>query len=75
MTSVRNVRTRSGDDKAWKPADLPQDEAMPIPRWIASIRGTGPADFGMGIDEALQLSHMMDAAYTSHREGRTVDVE
>jgi 1,5-anhydro-D-fructose reductase (1,5-anhydro-D-mannitol-forming) len=75
MTSVRNVRTRSGDDKAWKPAELPQDEAMPIPRWIASIRGTGPADFGMGIDEALQLSHMMDAAYTSHREGRTVDVE
>jgi 1,5-anhydro-D-fructose reductase (1,5-anhydro-D-mannitol-forming) len=75
MTSVRNVRTRSGDDKAWKPAELPQDEAMPIPRWIASIRGKGPADFGMGIDEALQLSHMMDAAYRSHREGRTVDVE
>ena len=75
MTSVRNVRTRSGDDKAWKPAELPQDEAMPIPRWIASIRGTGPVEFGMGIDEALQLSHMMDAAYRSHREGRTVDVE
>jgi predicted dehydrogenase len=74
MTSVRNVRTRSGDDKAWKPAELPQDEAMPIPRWIASIRGTGPVEFGMGIDEALQLSHMMEAAYRSHREGRAVDV-
>jgi 1,5-anhydro-D-fructose reductase (1,5-anhydro-D-mannitol-forming) len=74
MTSVRNVRTRSGDDKAWKPAELPRDEAMPIPRWIASIRGTGPVEFGMGIDEALQLSHMMEAAYRSHREGRAVDV-
>ena len=75
MTSVRNVRTRSGDDKAWKPAELPQDEPMPIPRWIASIRGTGPVEFGMGINEALQLSQMMDAAYRSHREGRAVDIE
>lgn len=75
MSSVRNVRTRSGDDKAWKPAELPPDEAMPIPRWIASIRGTGPAEFGMGINEAVELSQMMDAAYASHREGRTVDVE
>ena len=75
MTSVRNVRTRSGEDKVWKPAELPADEAMPIPRWIASIRGTGPAEFGMGITEALQLSQMMDAAYRSHREGRTVDIE
>jgi predicted dehydrogenase len=73
MSSPRNVRTRSGDDKAWRPAELPQDEAMPIPRWIASIDGSGPADFGMGIDEAVQLSEMMHAAYRSHREHRTVD--
>jgi len=41
MSSPRNVRTRSGDDKAWRPAELPRDEAMPIPRWIASIDGSG----------------------------------
>jgi predicted dehydrogenase len=75
MSSPRNVRTRSGDDKAWKPAELPADEPMPIPRWIASIRGTGPAEFGMGIAEALQLSQMMDAAYRSHRDGRAVEIE
>ena len=74
MSSPRNVRTRSGEDKAWKPAELPPDEAMPIPRWIDSILGSGPAEFGMGIEEALQLSQMMDAAYRSHTEGRTVDV-
>ena len=39
MSSPRNVRTRSGDDKAWRSAELPADETMPIPRWIASIRG------------------------------------
>jgi 1,5-anhydro-D-fructose reductase (1,5-anhydro-D-mannitol-forming) len=75
MLSTRNVRVRSNDDKAWRAAELPPDEALPIPRWIASIRGTGPADFGMGIDEALQLSEMMHAAYRSHREGRTVELE
>ena len=75
MSSPRNVRTRSGDDKAWRAAELPQDEPMPIPRWIASIDGSGVADFGMGIDEAVQLSEMMHAAYRSHRERRTVDFD
>jgi len=75
MSSPRNVRTRSGEDKAWRAAELPQDELMPIPRWIASIRGDGPVDFGMGIEEAVQLSEMMHAAYRSHRERRTVDFD
>ncbi len=75
MSSPRNVRTRSGDDKAWRPAELPPDEAMPIPRWIASVNGGGPAHFGMGIDEAVELSEMMHAAYRSHRERRTVDFD
>jgi len=72
MSSPRNVRTRSGDDKAWRAADLPPDEPMPIPRWIASIRG-GPVDFGMGIEEAVQLSEVLHAAFRSHTERRTVD--
>jgi predicted dehydrogenase len=75
MLSQRNVRTRSGGDKAWKPADLPADERMPIPRWVDSITGAGPADFGMGIDAALELSQMMHAAYRSHRERRSIDFD
>ncbi len=72
MSSPRNVRTRSGDDKAWRPAELPSDEALPIPRWLDAIRGAGPTAFGMGIDEAYGLSEMMHAAYRSHRERRTI---
>lgn len=72
MSSPRNVRVRSGSDKAWRPVELAADEALPIPRWIASIRGTGPAHFGMGINEAFELSQMMHAAYRSHREGRAI---
>ncbi|HEY6597700.1 MAG TPA: Gfo/Idh/MocA family oxidoreductase [Pseudomonadales bacterium] len=73
MSSPRNVRTRSGDDKTWAPAELPPDEPMPIPRWIASIDGSGPVEFGMGIEQAVELSEMMHAAYRSHAERRTVD--
>jgi len=72
MSSLRNVRVRSSGDKAWRPADLPADEALPIARWLDSIRGTGPAHFGMSINEAFELSQMMHAAYRSHREGRTI---
>jgi len=72
MSSPRNVRARSGDDKAWRPAEVPQDESLPIARWIDSIRGAGPVDFGMGIDEAYGLSEMMHAAYRSHRERRAI---
>jgi predicted dehydrogenase len=75
MLSQRNVRTRANGDKAWKPADLPADERLPIPRWLDSISGTGPADFGMGIDVALELSEMMHAAYRSHRERRSIDFD
>ena len=75
MLSQRNVRARSNGDKAWKPADLPPDEALPILRWLDSIRGTGPADFGMGSDVALELSEMMHAAYRSHRERRSIDFD
>ena len=75
MSSPKNVRTRMADDKAWGAADLPQDAPLPISQWIASIRGTGPAEFGMGITQAVELSQMMHAAYLSHRERRTVDIE
>ncbi len=75
MSSPRNVRTRSGDDKAWQPAELPHDEAMPIPRWIASIDGSGPVGFRNGHrgsrpavrDDARRVSF---ARGTTHRRLR-----
>jgi 1,5-anhydro-D-fructose reductase (1,5-anhydro-D-mannitol-forming) len=71
--SPTDVRVRSGADKTWKAVDpLPLDEEMPIPRWLNSIINKNKDDFGMGIDAAVELSEMMEAAYLSHKEQRTV---
>jgi hypothetical protein len=43
-----------------------------VPRWLDSIADRNSADFGMGIDAAVELSEMMDAAYRSHEERRAV---
>ncbi|MEZ5560004.1 MAG: Gfo/Idh/MocA family oxidoreductase [Pseudomonadales bacterium] len=76
MAGAREVRVRMGADRTWQaPAELPADEPLPIPRWLDAIRGQGPREFGMGIEEALELSELMEAAYRAHRERRAVDLE
>jgi predicted dehydrogenase len=73
MFSPRDVRVRNGTDKKWRAAEaLPGDEKLPVPRWLDSIVDRSSADFGMGIDAAVELSEMMEAAYRSHAERRTV---
>jgi predicted dehydrogenase len=73
MLSPRDVRVRTGTEKKWQAAEgLPADEKLPVPRWLDSIIDRGSADFGMGIDAAVELSEMMEAAYRSHTERRTV---
>jgi 1,5-anhydro-D-fructose reductase (1,5-anhydro-D-mannitol-forming) len=73
MSSPRDVRVRSGADKKWRVADaLPADEVMPLPRWLDGIIAGSSDDFGMGIDAACELSEMMEAAYRSHDERRSV---
>jgi predicted dehydrogenase len=73
MLSPRDIRVRTGTDKKWHAAEtLPADEKPPVPRWLDSIVDKGSADFGMGIDAAVELSEMMEAAYRSHAESRTV---
>ena len=37
--------------------------------------GTDEAAQGIGIDEAIDLSLIMDAAYHSHHEGRKMNME
>jgi predicted dehydrogenase len=76
MLNPRDVRVRIGDDKSWQAAEsMPVDDIAPIPRWLAAIRGEGGGDFGMGIDEAVTLSMMMEAAYRSQQQRRTIDVQ
>jgi predicted dehydrogenase len=73
MASPRDVRIRGGEDKTWRASDsLPPPAALPVPRWLDSILAGRDPDDGMGIDAALQLSRMMDAAYRSHTARRTV---
>jgi hypothetical protein len=48
---------------------------MPVPRWLDAIAQDDRSDFGMGIDEACALSEMMEAAYRSYREQRTVSFD
>jgi 1,5-anhydro-D-fructose reductase (1,5-anhydro-D-mannitol-forming) len=73
MASPRDVRERHGDDKHWHDVGaLPAPAPMPIPRWLDGIARNDDSDFGMGIDAACELSAMMEAAYRSHRERRTV---
>lgn len=73
MASSNDVRVRYGADKNWHAAEsMPVDEESPIPRWLNSIINRNKADFGMGIDAAVELSEMMEAAYLSHKQQRTV---
>ena len=74
MASPRDVRVRRGEGKHWQSVDaLPAAAPMPIPRWLHGIAHDDASDFGMGIDAACELSEMMEAAYLSQRERRTVD--
>jgi predicted dehydrogenase len=73
MANPRDVRVREGADKSWRTVDaLPPAESLPVPRWLDSIIAGRDVDDGMGIDAALQLSQMMEAAYRSQAERRTV---
>jgi predicted dehydrogenase len=73
MASPRDVRVRSGSDKQWRIAEvLPSPATMPIPHWLDTICNDSDEDFGMGIDAACELSELMEAAYLSQRERRTV---
>lgn len=73
MPNPREVLVRGkafGDDRAWQSAELPAAGTMPIPQWIAAIEGQGEIEFG--IEEAVHLTELMEAAYRSHYENRTV---
>ena len=76
MLGPQEVRVRGkafGDDRAWQSVEeLPPPGVMPIAQWIAGIEGKGEIEFGM--EQAVHLTELMEAAYRSHYENRTVSL-
>lgn len=73
MLNSNDVRVRGGTDKTWQTVGtLPVDEVSPIPRWLDGIINKKNDNTGMGIEAAVELSEMMEAAYLSQNENRTV---
>ena len=68
------LRSDKLEAKGWqKIAELPQRSKSPIDQWIAGcINGSG-IDFGL--EEAVQLTEVMDAAYRAHATGTSATVE
>ena len=76
MLGPQEVRVRGkafGDDRAWQSVEeLPPPGVVPIAQWIAAIEGKGEIEFGM--EQAVHLTELMEAAYRSHYENRTVSL-
>jgi len=56
--------------KAWVIPSLSGNAANPMDQWANEILGTGTCEFG--IDDAVALTELMEAAYVSYKENRTV---
>ena len=65
------IRSDFGDTRGWyAPQSLPDPHKSPINQWIEDcLNGTG-VEFG--IDEAVELTRLMEAAYKSQSEGRSI---
>jgi len=74
LSPQQGVEVRhAGTENTWqKVTDLPPRRPKPATQWIDECEGGAPADFGL--DEAIGLTELMEAAYTSFRERRTVSV-
>ncbi len=68
------IRSKHLQETGWQPVqDLPAPGISPIAQFVRAALGGEPVDFGM--TEALQLTDLMEAAYRSHREARTVELK
>ena len=66
------VRSKHLGSTAWRqPEKLPEAQAKPIDQWIAGcVHGT-PIEFGL--EDAIQLTELMEAAYVADGENRSVN--
>jgi predicted dehydrogenase len=62
------------EEGSWVTPKLPPANPSPIAQWVREIN-SGAASKGIGIDDAVTLSLLMDGAYRSDREGRKVYFE
>lgn len=63
----------AGTDNQWQQVTaLPAHRAKPVTQWIDDCLGRSATDFGL--IEALQLTELMEAAYRSVNERRTIAV-
>ncbi|MCY4095241.1 MAG: Gfo/Idh/MocA family oxidoreductase [Gammaproteobacteria bacterium] len=68
------VRSDHLDKNGWhKVEELPDRSVSPIDQWISGCLEGSEIEFG--IDEAVQLTELMDAAYRSHISGASVSIE
>jgi predicted dehydrogenase len=67
-TPDERLLVRTGDDPGWTELPVPPDGPDPIHQWVEHIeRGTDATD---NLAAALDLSRLMEAAYTASRTGR-----
>jgi 1,5-anhydro-D-fructose reductase (1,5-anhydro-D-mannitol-forming) len=60
--------------KGWTtPTEMPNALPKPIEQWVNGILKGTPIHFGL--EEGIQLTELMEAAYKSYREGRQVSFE
>lgn len=54
--------------------DLPPASPSPLQQWAQACLGGGSIPEELGLDAAVRLTALMEAAYLSHRSGRAADV-
>ena len=68
------IRSDVLDSKGWKKVEeLPSRSDSPVDQWVNGCVNGAEIDFG--IDEAVQLTELMDAAYQSHLRGESATIE
>ena len=67
------IRSDHLDATGWnKVEELPDRSAAPIDQWISGCLDGTAIEFG--IEEAVQLTELMDAAYRSHNSGESASI-
>ena len=62
-------------DMAWQPVtDLPEASPSPLRQWADAVLNGTPVPEEIGIDAAVRLSAIMDAAYRAERTGQGAEV-
>lgn len=68
------VRSDHLDKNGWyKVEELPDRSIAPIDQWISGCLNGTAIEFG--VEEAVQLTELMDAAYRSHISGESASIE